>query len=128
MIASATFKDGENAGMPVPIHCTWYNSDQKSGSFVQIPDVSGSCFQPSVEDIGFKVVVHAIPASDIREYQGMPLFKEIGPLKMDPKVASTVSKLSQKNPVEFTSVFLESVEHPEISFGKKEARAATLRV
>ena len=67
MIASATFKDGDMAGMPVPLHCTWYNisADGSSNEFIQIPEVSGSCFQPSVEDIGFKILVHAIPASDI---------------------------------------------------------------
>lgn len=32
-------------------------------------------------------MVHAIPASDIQEYQGMPMFKEIGPLVIDPNVA-----------------------------------------
>lgn len=49
--------------------------------------MSGSCYQPSVEDIGCKVVVHAIPASDIEEYQGMPMYQEVGPLVMDPTVA-----------------------------------------
>ena len=68
MIASATFREGENAGMPVPLHCTWYNISKDANEFIQIPEVSGSCFQPSVEDIGFKVLVHAIPASDIQEY------------------------------------------------------------
>ena len=34
MIASATFKAGENAGMPVPLHCTWYNSDDLKGNFI----------------------------------------------------------------------------------------------
>jgi uncharacterized membrane protein len=24
LIASATFKAGENIGMPIPLHCTWY--------------------------------------------------------------------------------------------------------
>ena len=95
MIASATFREGENAGMPVPLHCTWYNISKDANEFIQIPEVSGSCFQPSVEDIGFKVLVHAIPASDIQEYQGMPMFKEIGPLVMDPAVANQVSHFSQ---------------------------------
>ena len=36
MIASATFKDGEMAGMPVPLHCTWYNisADGSSNEFI----------------------------------------------------------------------------------------------
>ena len=25
LIASATFKSGENAGLPVPLNCTWFN-------------------------------------------------------------------------------------------------------
>ena len=25
IIANATYRDGENAGLPVPLHCTWYN-------------------------------------------------------------------------------------------------------
>ena len=86
-MASATFKIGENAGMPVPLHCTWYNLKGSQNEFIKIPDVSGSCYQPSVEDIGCKVVVHAIPASDIEEYQGMPMYQEVGPLVMDPTVA-----------------------------------------
>ena len=44
------------------------NISKDANEFIQIPEVSGSCFQPSVEDIGFKVLVHAIPASDIQEY------------------------------------------------------------
>ena len=32
-------------------------------------------------------MVHAIPASDEREYQGMPLLKEIGPVVIDPAIA-----------------------------------------
>ena len=85
-MASATYKAGENAGMPVPLHCTWYNIHADSQELVQITDVTGACYQPSVEDIGSMVIVHAIPASDVREYQGMPMFKEIGPILMDPTV------------------------------------------
>ena len=48
--------------------------------------MTGPCFQPSIEDIGTRVMVHAIPASDVQEYQGMPMFKEVGPLTMDPAV------------------------------------------
>ena len=37
LIANATFRDGENAGMPVPLHCTWYNISGESGKeFIQI--------------------------------------------------------------------------------------------
>lgn len=44
LMASATFKDGESAGMPVPLHCTWYNISGEQNEFVKIPDVSGSCY------------------------------------------------------------------------------------
>jgi len=33
----------------------------------------------------FRVCVHAIPASDAEEYQGMPMFAEVGPIQLDPK-------------------------------------------
>jgi len=44
LIASATFREGENADMPVPLHCTWYNIGDNSSEFVQIPQASGACF------------------------------------------------------------------------------------
>ena len=114
MIASATFKDGEMAGMPVPLHCTWYNISGDTQEFVQIPDVSGSCFQPSVEDIGLKIAVHAIPASDIQEYQGMPLFTEVGPLVLDPAISDQVQHFSKQNPIVFPRITLDSVQHPKL--------------
>lgn len=30
LIASATFKSGENEGMPVPLNCTWFNMEADS--------------------------------------------------------------------------------------------------
>ncbi len=60
--------------MPGPLHCTWYNKTDKE--FVQIPGVTGACYQSSVEDFGKIVVVHGVPASDIEEYQGMAMFAE----------------------------------------------------
>jgi hypothetical protein len=51
-----------------------------------IEHVSGACHQPSIDDVGDKICVHAIPASDVEEYQGMPMFAEVGPLILDPKV------------------------------------------
>ena len=78
----------------MPLHCTWYNiTDDANGGLVQIPDISGACYQPSIEDVGKKVLVHAIPASDVQEYQGMPLFREIGPIIMDPAVRRQVHDL-----------------------------------
>ena len=85
LIASATFKAGELQGTPVPLHCTWYNSE--NGDFVMIDGVTSSCYQPSLDDVGKKVIVHGIPASDVTEYEGMPMFAEVGPIKLDPKVA-----------------------------------------
>ena len=126
-MASATFKTGENAGMPVPLHCTWYNITSDQNEFVKIPDVSGSCYQPSVEDIGSKVVVHAIPASDLEEYQGMPLYQEAGPLVMDPAVATQVSHFSQQNPVLLGNVILEAISHPRLAPQPKQL-AIVLRI
>lgn len=103
LIASATFKTGENAGMPVPLNCTWYNMTAQSeiqtteapanSDFVQIPLATGACYQPSSEDIGLKVMVHAIPASDADEYEGMPMFAEVGPLEEDPEVSEAVREV-----------------------------------
>ena len=63
-----------------------------------IEGVSSSCYQPSVEDVGKKVIVHGIPASDVTEYEGMPMFAEVGPLKLDPKVSDQVTlKLQQQD-------------------------------
>ena len=114
MIASATFKDGDMAGMPVPLHCTWYNISSDQSDFIQIPGVSGSCFQPSVDDIGFKILVHAIPATDVQEYQGMPMFKEVGPLVMDPAVESEADQLLNESPsIVFDKATLDSATHAE---------------
>ena len=35
--------------------------------------------------------MHAIPASDAEEYQGMPMFAEVGPLVLDPKTTEQVN-------------------------------------
>ena len=56
-----------------------------------IDGVTSSCYQPSVDDIGKKVIVHGIPASDVTEYEGMPMFAEVGPLKLDPKIGEMVA-------------------------------------
>ena len=37
-----------------------------------------------------RICVHAIPASDAEEYQGMPMFAEVGPLVLDPQVLAKV--------------------------------------
>jgi len=55
LIASATTK---KEGMPIPLHCTWYNVVPSAipgkDEFRLIEQVSGSCYQPSIEDIGNK--------------------------------------------------------------------------
>ena len=37
-----------------------------------------------IEIMILRICVHAIPASDAEEYQGMPMFAEVGPLIQDP--------------------------------------------
>lgn len=56
----------------------------------------------------YRICVHAIPASDAEEYQGMPMFAEVGPLVMDEKVVSV--SLNQR---EF-KVNLEKVKEPMV--------------
>ena len=73
--------------MAVPLNCTWYNIRSENNDLVQIPELSGAFYQPCVEDIGHKIMVHAIPTSDVDEYKGMPLLHEIGPVVIDPKMA-----------------------------------------
>ena len=70
--------------MPVPLKCTWYNVTSESEDLVEIPGVEGACYQPSVEDIGHRIFIHALPISDFKDYQGMPLLREIGPVVVDP--------------------------------------------
>ena len=55
IIATATTK---RDGLPIPLHCTWYNvtpkivNGKKQDEFVPIESITGACFQPSVEDVG----------------------------------------------------------------------------
>jgi len=53
---------------------------------VVIEGVSNCCYQPTLDDVGFKICVHAIPASDAEEYEGMPMFKESEVLLLDPQM------------------------------------------
>lgn len=71
-----------------------------------IEGVTSSCYQPSIEDVGKKVIVHGIPASDINEYEGMPMFAEVGPLKLDPKVEKS---------------FTEKIKEQEIIFQQQDS-------
>jgi hypothetical protein len=40
-------------------------------------------------------MVHAIPASDVQEYQGMPMFEEVGPLVLDPAIEQEIALLDR---------------------------------
>jgi hypothetical protein len=40
--------------MPIPLHCTWYTVSTDNNQFVTIEHVSGACYQPSVDDIGYR--------------------------------------------------------------------------
>ena len=79
-------------GEPLPLTCQWFNLRQQSEecpspALTEIPGVTGACYQPSLEDVGTKICVHALPVNEEncaqRHYQGMPLFAEIGPLNLD---------------------------------------------
>ena len=52
LIANATMKKGDSIGLPVPLHCTWYNVIPETNEFKVIEHVSGACYQPSIEDVG----------------------------------------------------------------------------
>ncbi len=52
----------------------------------EIEGVSGAFFQPSIDDVGKRICVHAIPASDVMDYHGMPAFQEVGPLVLDANI------------------------------------------
>ena len=67
--------------------------------------------------IGGRICVHAIPASDAMEYEGMPAFAETGVLEMDPMIEEAVeSHLGKKEDIVF------NVEHmsPSLSFKLEE--------
>ena len=71
-------------GSPVPLHCTWYTIHEDTVQVIE--GVTNSCYQPSIDDVGKKISVHGVPASDIQQYEGMPMFAEVGPLRLDPVV------------------------------------------
>lgn len=109
---SATNK--RDGGMPIPMHCSWYNvsrkQDPKKDAFTLIEGLTGSCYQPSIEDVGDKICVHAIPASDAQEYQGMPIFAEVGPLLMNPKIQDKAAQLGGSLLDDFKADFQVSLE------------------
>lgn len=54
--------------------------------------------------MGKKISVHGVPASDVKEYQGMPMFAEVGPLILDPKIKQEAQSLLQKEEISFDKV------------------------
>ncbi|CAG9327629.1 unnamed protein product [Blepharisma stoltei] len=100
--ASATVKNGQNAGMPLPLRCTWYRSTNEK-QFVTIEGVNGAFYQPNADDIGCKICVHAVPVSEVEEYTGMPAFNEVGPVQIDPDMQKTVQEIYEANYAEFTT-------------------------
>lgn len=86
-----------------------------------IQNCTGACFQPSIEDIGRKVCVHALPHDldtgggeqdtlDLigdGKYVGMPLFAEIGPLTLDPIMEREVEQMFKQisNDLDFPLAF-----------------------
>lgn len=43
--------------------------------------------------------MHGVPASDIEEYKGMPMFAEVGPIKLDQKLEQQSNELSQQESI-----------------------------
>lgn len=93
LVASATLTKGDMAGAPLPIHCKWYTME-KANDLKEIEGVSGAFFQPSIDDVGKMICVHAIPASDAMDYHGMPGFQEVGPLTLDESVKDKIESCS----------------------------------
>ena len=87
LIASATFKE---SGMAVPLRCTWYT--KTSDRFEVIQNVCSACYQPCIDDVDKVIVVHGVPASDIEEYQGMPMLAETELLKADPYITEVFNQ------------------------------------
>jgi len=60
------------------------------------------------------VLVHAIPASDVQEYQGMPMFAEVGPLECDPAVTQQVQRIQAQDQVLVDQVTVDNLEHAQV--------------
>lgn len=64
-------------------------------------------------------MVHAIPASDVQEYQGMPMFEEVGPLTMDPAIEQTIRlaerQIEEAKQTFFEKIRLDSLSHPKLT-------------
>ena len=89
ILANASIKEGENKGMPIPLKCVWFNMRVEDNELFKIPKANGACYQPSIEDVGHKILVYAYPETD-KEQQTMPLLENTGPIVMDPSVSEKV--------------------------------------
>lgn len=85
LVASAVFNEGDNKGIACPLICKWFYTF-KNNELQVIDGITGSFYQPTLDDIGARIWVHAYPINGIDEYQGMPMFAEVGPLIMDDEV------------------------------------------
>jgi hypothetical protein len=67
-------------------------------------------------------MVHAIPASDVQEYQGMPMFEEVGPLTMDPAIDQEFSllerQIEESKQTFFDKVRVDSLTHPKLTLSQ----------
>ena len=82
LMASALFNAGKNKGFACPLMWKWFYTF-KNSELHDIEGVKSSFYQPSLDDIGARICVHAYPTNGIDDYQGMPMFAEVGPLIMD---------------------------------------------
>ncbi|CAI2385371.1 unnamed protein product [Moneuplotes crassus] len=96
LVASAMFNDGDSKGFACPLVCKWFYTI-KNNQLKEIEGVCGSFYQPSLDDIGAKICVHAHPTNGIDEYQGMPMFAEVGPLTMDDGIFKKAQEYIEMN-------------------------------
>ena len=85
LMATALFNAGKNKGFAWPLVWKWFYTF-KSSELHTIEGVKSSFYQPSLDDIGARIWVHAYPTNGIDEYEGMPMFAEVGPLVMDDEI------------------------------------------
>ena len=109
--AIATNPKGKKINLP--LRCTWYRSTCKVDLKV-IEGVTGAVYHPTLDDVGCKISVHAVPAVD--EYSGMPLFREIGPIALNPEMEAEAVAQLRSNQAQFTVWGNDSLEAGSISF------------
>ena len=72
LVASAIFNEGDSKGIACPLIWKWFYTFKNNELHV-IEGITGSFYQPSLDDIGARICVHAYPINGIDEYQGMPI-------------------------------------------------------